>query len=452
MTEAPEIALTRMPDGTVKQVGPLTGTRVWTVPGRAGRPLAAPRDAPRRLAPGEERRLCAFCSDRYFETTPEKARLVGPDFTELRRVAAADLDDTTAEFRRFGNLFEIVSAEYWRENHGFRQPSSVVEWAQAYLADPVGRAHIEKLADIRAAASGTAVSLEEAALDLLGGSHDVIVARRHVVDGAEYDDQIVSSGSLRPDEHAAYVAFTVSALAEIHAAQPHAAYVAVFQNWLRPAGASFEHLHKQLVAIDEHGPQVDRELRMLASDHLLYQHRIIDLAAEHDLVVAATDGAVAVAGVGHRYPAFEVFSTAEENLPFEHSPAGIRAVSDLLHALHAATGAQVPTNEEWHYRPPHAPWAMPWRVVLKWRTSTPAGFEGVTKVYVNTIDPWELRRRAVESLTRLREQGLIAPGIRIGDECTPDDTRLRYASGHGGASISEGADAAPGGAREARDR
>ena len=103
-----------------------------------------------------------------------------------------------------------------------------------------------------------------------------------------------------------------------------------------------------------------------------------------------------------------------------HSPA-------LLHALHAATGVHVPTNEEWHYRPPGAPWPMPWRIVLKWRISNPAGFEGGTKIHVNTIDPWELRRRAVETLLRLRDEGVIAAGIRIGDECVPADARLRYA-------------------------
>ncbi|ALJ19736.1 DUF4921 family protein [Microbacterium sp. No. 7] len=417
----------RLPDGTVKQIGPLTDTRVWTVPGRANRPIEAPRADPRPLEPGAERRLCAFCPDRYLETTPEKVRLVGPRFEELRRVGAAELFDTTAEFRRFGNLFEIVSAEYWRENHGFRQPAAIVEWAQQYLSSPEGLAHIEALAAIRARASGESPSIEEAALDLLGGSHDVIVARRHVRDDATTDDQLVSSGDLTPNEHAAYIAFTVRSLAEIQAAQPHAAYVSVFQNWLRPAGASFEHLHKQLVAIDEPGPQVDREQRLLAHDRLLYQHEILDLAVEQGLVVAATDGAVAVAGIGHRFPSFEVFSTADENLPHEHSDAGIRAVSDLVHALHAATGTHVPTNEEWHYRPPGGPWPMPWRIVLKWRISTPAGFEGVTKVFVNTIDPWELQRRAVEALTRLRAEGRIAHGIRIGSECMPRDARLRYA-------------------------
>ncbi|MBD7956514.1 DUF4921 family protein [Microbacterium sp. Sa4CUA7] len=416
-----------MPDGTIKQVGPLTGTRVWTVPGRAGRPLFVPRDDVAVLSPGDERRLCAFCQDRYLETTPEKVRLIGPDFTEVRRVPARELSDTVAEFRRFGNLFEIVSAEYWRENHGFRQPTRVVQWAQEYLADPVGRRHLQHLAAIRAAATGDTPSLEEAALDLVGGSHDVVVARRHVVDGAATDDQLASSGMLTPDEHAAYIAFTVQSLDEIARAQPNAAYVAVFQNWLRAAGASFDHLHKQLVAIDEPGPQLDHELRMLSADHALYQRAIADMAVREGLVVAATDGAVVFAGVGHRYPAFEVYSTSTANLPHEHTAQEVRAMSDLVHALHAATGPQVPTNEEWHYRPPGAPWPMPWRVVLKWRISTPAGFEGGTKIYVNTIDPWQLRERAVTQLRALRDEGRIAAGIRIGDECTPGDARLRYA-------------------------
>ncbi|MFH8249600.1 DUF4921 family protein [Microbacterium sp. B2969] len=419
--------LTRLPDGTVKQVGPLTGTRVWTVPGRANRPIELPHEDPRVLGKGEATRLCAFCQDRYLDTTPEKARLVGDDYSELRRVPASRLFDTVAEFRRFGNLFEIVSAEYWREDHGFRQPASIVAWANEYLDDPAGREHIERLAAVRAAASGVPQSVEEAALDLVGGSHDVVVARRHVVDGAKTAAELVSSGKLTPREHAEYFAFTVRALDEIAKSQPHAAYVAVFQNWLLPAGASFEHLHKQLVAIDEHGPQVDHELRLLSSDHRLYQHAIADLAVDKGLVVAANDHAVAFAGVGHRYPAFEVYSRSTANLPQEHSPAELRGMSDLVHALHAATGVHVPTNEEWHYRPPGAPWPMPWRIVLKWRISNPAGFEGGTKIYVNTIDPWQLRDRAIAELTRLRLEGGIAGGLRIGDECRPEDALLRYA-------------------------
>jgi galactose-1-phosphate uridylyltransferase len=182
----------------------------------------------------------------------------------------------------------------------------------------------------------------------------------------------------------------------------------------------------RLYVVDDHALFREGLLRLLSSDHALYQHAIADLAVEQRLGVAANEHAVAFAGVGHRYPAFEVYSRSSANLPQDHSPAELRGVSDLVHALHAATGVHVPTNEEWHYRPSHAPWPMPWRIVLKWRISNPAGFEGGTKIYVNTIDPWELRRRAVAELHHLREQGRIADTIRIGDGCRADDARLRY--------------------------
>ena len=428
MTASP--SLTRLPDGTVKQRGPLTGTEVWTVPGRAHRPLAAPREQRRRLEAGEGRRLCAFCQDRYLETTPEKARLVrGADggLHKLEHLRADDLFDTVAEFRRFGNLFEIVSAEYWRENYGFRQPAEVVRRADEYLSTPLGREHAARLVEIRDAASGIPTDLEAGALDLVGGSHDVVVARRHVRDDAEWDDELVSAGTLTADEHGEYLAFTVDALTAIAAAQPHAKYVAVFQNWLRPAGASFEHLHKQLVAIDEFGPQVSREIGMLTGDRQLYQREIADMSVREGLFVAANDHAVAFTGVGHRYPAFEVYSRSSAHLPQAHSPEEVRGVSDVLHALHAATGIHVPTNEEWHYRPAGVMAPMPWRIVLKWRVSNPAGFEGGTKIHVNTIDPWTLRDRAVESLHELREAGRVSAGLRIGDERTSRDARLRYA-------------------------
>ena len=71
---------------------------------------------------------------------------------------------------------------------------------------------------------------------------------------------------------------------------------------------------------------------------------------------------------------------------------------------------------------------MPWRVVLKWRVSTPAGFEGGTKINVNTIDPFTLRDRVVTELHRLRSIGVIAPML-IGDECSHRLGALRYAQG-----------------------
>ena len=69
---------------------------------------------------------------------------------------------------------------------------------------------------------------------------------------------------------------------------------------------------------------------------------------------------------------------------------------------------------------------MPWRVVLKWRISNPAGFEGGTKVYVNTIDPWQLRDKVVPRLLELRAEGRIASTINIATECSCAVNSLKY--------------------------
>ena len=70
---------------------------------------------------------------------------------------------------------------------------------------------------------------------------------------------LAGSGQLSAEEHYRFIAFTVDALRDLVQQHTYARYVAVFQNWLSPAGASKEHLHKQLVAIDDYGPVVEAE-------------------------------------------------------------------------------------------------------------------------------------------------------------------------------------------------
>ncbi|OIQ82298.1 hypothetical protein GALL_359180 [mine drainage metagenome] len=432
--------LVRLPDGTIKQVSPMTGTVVWTIPGRAHRPLAVLSHDRRPADPSEKDLLCGFCAGRHLETPPEKSRLVAaPDgsWSVLDDVPLSRLTETVAEFRRIPNLFEILSVDYWRANHGYVVPDEILARADAYMAEPRGRAHVLEILRRRAIASGTtdvewaqvpeSTKLIEG-VDLFAGSHDVIVARRHLVDGATYDDELAGSGTLTPQEHHAFLAFTITAMRQLYASRAHVRYVAVFQNWLAPAGASFDHLHKQLVALDEHGPQTDRELARLRDEPDIFTTAILDHAVAHRLVVAENDHAIAIAGVGHRYPSLEVYSRSEHHLPWNHTDDEVHAVSDLLHAVHAATGVHVPTNEEWYHRPPDASEPMPWHIVLKWRTSTLAGFEGGTKININTVDPATLRYRVVKELSRLREAGAIAD-MRIGDECSHLTGTLRYAQG-----------------------
>ncbi|GAA2104866.1 DUF4921 family protein [Microlunatus panaciterrae] len=432
--------LTRLADGTVKQRNPFTGTEVWTVPGRADRPLgqesvpAAPLD--RSLAG----RYCAFCERRYLDTPPEKARLVrsiggtGERWQQLDGLLAEELDETVAEFRRIPNLFEILPLDYWRANYGYQPADALRAQQHRYVSTPAGRRHVLSIVRRRLAAAGLAEAewphlsednLLQRAEAFFASGHEVIVARRHFVDDAGWDDQLAYSGSLTAEEHFRYVGFTAQAMRALYEANPYVRYVAVFQNWLRQAGASFDHLHKQLAGIDEYGGQTLQELEQLRSRPDLFNAAAVNEAIAQDLLLAENDHAVAFAGFGHRYPTLEVYSKSAACLPWLHSEDELRAMSELLHACHAATGATVPTNEEWHHQPPRVVEPMPWRVMVKWRVSTIAGFEGGTKIYLNTIDPWSLRDRVLPRFFELREQGMLARS-RIGPECTAHPDSLRY--------------------------
>ena len=429
--------LMRMADGTIKQVNPFTGTEVWTVPGRGNRPLGVSTLNPMPLEPAQADAYCSFCARHYLETPPEKARLVKTDsggFTTLRHLHADALFNTVAEFRRIPNLFEIVSFDYWQKNFGYRIPDAIEAHKCDYLASEAGRHHILQVVEQRLKASG----LNEAARNRLsqdeklqmanaffGGGHEVIVARRHFVDGATYNHQLGSSGTLTPEEHYQYLRFTIEAMRDLYINNRYVRYVAAFQNWLKPAGASFDHLHKQLVAIDERGVQNEVELQRVRANPNIYNEAAVNFAAYRNLVVAENDHAIAYAGFGHRYPTLEIFSKSERSEPWNHSPEELRAMSDLVHGCHAAAGAEIPCNEEWYYKPPDVDVPMPWRILIKWRVSTPAGFEGGTKIYVNTIDPETLRDRVVPRLFQLKNEGRIAP-MKIAFECACVPNCLRY--------------------------
>ena len=347
--------LMRMADGTIKQINPFSGTEVWTVPGRGNRPLGAMPADPRPLDLSQHGRYCAFCESRYLETPPEKSRVVRrPDgWHFLRRVQAAHLFDEVAEFRRIPNLFEILSFDYWHANYGYEMPPRAEAAREAYLATEAGRTHVLRVVRQRWGAAGKTEEAwralsedEQLALGsgFFGGGHDVIVGRRHYVDGATHEDQVCSSGTLTPEEHYQYTLFTVDALRDLYSTNRYARYVAVFQNWMKPAGASFDHLHKQLVAIDDRGVQAELELQRLRTNPNMYNELAVDYAGYHNLVVAENEYAIAFAGFGHRYPSLEVYSKSRNCRPWEHSSAELRGVSDLAHACHAATGPSVPTR------------------------------------------------------------------------------------------------------------
>ncbi|MHA2789301.1 DUF4921 family protein [Corynebacterium sp. S7] len=428
-------ALSTMADGTIKQINPFSGTEVWTVPGRGNRPLTTAKKDPHPLKPEDFTHSCNFCEGTPLKTPPEKSRMIkGRDgeWHILYGLLPNEMEQTAAEFRRVPNLFEIVSYDYWSKNYGYIMPSNSEFQMARYIGDPIGREHVLNIMRTKLTASGQDASSksEEELIELskgyFAGGHDVIISRRHYVDGATDSTQLASSGMLTPDEHNGFITFTVDALRDLYSRQPYAPYVAVFQNWLAPAGASFDHLHKQLVAIDERGVQMEMEISRLRTNPNMYNEWAVNYGIYRNLVIAENDHAILIAGIGHRYPTMSLYSKSPTPEPWLQTPEEVRAMSDLLHACHAATGPDVACNEEWHHKPADLDVPMPWRINVKWRVSTVAGFEGGTKIYVNTLSPFNIRDRVVSAMYKLRDEGKIEKTIRIATECSSETNSLKY--------------------------
>jgi len=430
----------KMPDGTIKQINPFTGTAVWSVPGRGNKPIsnAIPTSA-QKIVTAEPENYCNFCPAHYLNTPPEKARMVkeNGEYIILKGVKAEHLGDTTAEFRRIPNLFEIITYDYWVKNYNYEMMEENLRHKIDYLSSDEGIRHVIDVVDLKLKVSGISdEEIRELPLEekltisnaFFGGGHELIVANRHYKPDAEYDVEFCSSGELTSEEHFRYFTFTIEALKDIVKGNRYVRYVSIFQNWLSNAGASFDHLHKQLVAIDEWGVAIERELGHYRTNKNYYNEMGANFAGYHNLVLAENDYAIAYVEIGRRYPTIAIYSKSEHAMPQDHTSEEIRGVSDLVHACHAAMGSGIPCNEEWYYSPIDATENIPWHILVRWRTSNPAGFEGGTRIYVNPISPEKLRDKMVPRLFELKNQGKIED-FPIAFECPCAPNSLRYMAG-----------------------
>jgi galactose-1-phosphate uridylyltransferase len=426
-----------MPDGTVKQINPFTGNEVWAVPGRAIRPIqnSASNGEAHEAGVVDPKAVCSFCEGRYFEVPPEKFRWIRHEdqWMELEGLPAEHYFDTVAEFRSVPNLFEIVSLDYWRKNYGYTPPQADLERMHDYVASAQGLKHLREIVAYKMLFTTAARDSEPSDEHVLrmsepffGGCHELIIARQHFQPGTEATTPVlVSSGLLGIEEHFFYFRATVDAMQRILDRNRYVRYVSIFQNWLHPAGASFDHLHKQLVGLDEWGASITRQVRMLKEDPNVFNEYGANFAAMYNLVFAENDHAIAFVGIGHRFPTIEVFSKSMHARPNEHSNDELHGVSDLVHACHAAMGPEISCNEEWYYSPIDSVAKMPWHVLIKWRVTVQAGFEGGTSIFINPMTPVELRDRMVPRLYALRDSGAIAY-IRIAEECRITPNPLKY--------------------------
>jgi len=427
-----------MPDGTIKQINPFTGTEVWSVPGRSSKPLD--NEIPHSAKPLDNREVenyCSFCQSRYYDTPPEKSRIVLSEnnYLLLEKLNASEYNKTVAEFRRTPNLFEIVTLNYWRQNYNFKMTKNQLDWREKYLSDQDGIKHVLNVVDYKLARQGkNADEIKYMSVDekltlsdaFFGGSHDLIIAKRHFKPSAKYDSQLSNSGELTTDEHFQYFRYTINSLSDVYTNNRYVRYVSVFQNWLKPAGASFDHLHKQLVGLDSWSLNIENQIQMARNNPNVFNEFGPNFAIHHNLVFAENDYAIAYCAIGHRYPTIAIYSKSHHSRPQEHTNEEIRGVSDLVHACHTAMGSMISCNEEWNYTPIDAVYNIPWRVLIKWRINIPAGFEGNTGIYINPISPHQLRDKLVPKLYEMRSNGELAYGIQIAEECPCQLNCLSY--------------------------
>ncbi len=441
MYSAPKYDLIhQMLDGTIKMTNPLTGRTAWWVPGRSGRPLTnVELVTMEHTEIREPEDYCAFCPLKLIDTPPEIERRVrdGDGYRNVVHLFPDKIIDSNFSFRRMTNLYEIVTLDYWRRNYDYRGLDSQREWANEYKLNPEGREHV--LALIRTRHEALRNSGEELpemsepemlaeADSFFFGCHQLIVGARHYQPGvtAGQASTLLGSGALTPEEHDEYFRFTSDAIRDIYETNRYVRYVVTFQNWLRPAGASFDHLHKQLVGLDDWGTSLNREVRVSRTDPNVYNSMVVNYASYNNLVIAENEHAVLFADFGYRNPTLSVYSKSRNLRPFEHTWEELRAVSDLVHAAHAAQGPEISCNEEWYYQPRDCLEKIPFHVLIKWRISNPAGFEGGTRIFVNPLRPYDVRDELVPRLFSLRAEGRIADNLQIAEECPVEPNSLLY--------------------------
>ncbi len=426
----------QMPDGTLKQINPYNGTEVWCVEERKRGPaINPPPENPQLLTVKTPEDYCHFCERKYLYCTPEKARVIKDKngiWQKIYHILPEELDNIYADFRRMGNLYEIVTFDYWARNYGYRMKREMLDWKENYLSSSKGYEHVMNMLAIKMKRIGLdlkKMSREkrlERSNSFFGGCHELIIGRKHYKDGAHYTHELCSSGELTAEEHYQYFKFTVECISDLYEQNPFIRYVSVFQNWLRPAGASFDHLHKQLVGLDEWGVQFEHEIAELSKDPNLYNEYSVNFAVYNSLLIAENDYAIALSEIGHRFPTVSIYSKSDKSRPNEHSQEEIRGMSDIVHAIHTVITSQTTCNEEWYYSPIDSIFKSPWHISIKLRVNTPAGFEGNTKIYINPISPHKLTEEIIGALQNMKLKGKIGRWILIGEEVKRKPNALNY--------------------------
>ena len=422
------ILFKRLPDGSTRCLNPLVGEEVWTVPGRGARPITnRPRHEVRPLKNGNrDESTCDFCPANIVHTPAEKSRLL-EDGSLLENPSPERSRQADALFRRVPNLYEIVSWDFWQKVHGLQLTQGQASRRDAWLQDPVGQAHLRQVMGEKLKHLGQRLDTQSMPVEQLsklveaffGGSHDLIVAGHHYRQNASSTEEVMSSGDLSPRDHLRFLDYAFQSADAIEQENPKVAWTSVFQNWRSPAGASFDHLHKQILGMDSLPPGVIRRQQVEKENPDFFNKEIVALAKKENLALAENEHALAMVEPGHPYPCLMFYSKSKARRWLDLSADEKRDLSELLRAAHAGMGGSLPVNEEWLGADREGP-ALPLQLALKWRINTPAGLEGGARVTLNPLDPHETRERALEGMKKHLENA------RFGDNCHCEAGSLRY--------------------------
>ena len=425
----------KLHDGTIIYRHPFAGTEAWYLPERKFRPSHTHFHSSSEPLPAKEKQdYCAFCPAHYKQATPEKSRI------ELRDGEWHLVDEPTpghifsksAECRRIGNLYEIISTNYWKKNYAYELSAHNRRRQQAYLADPMGRDHV--IALLQQKAKNTRLDLpkhlgENELRDMsepfFGGSHELVIPKRHYVDGADTTGQLCSTGELTPEEHYFYIKLSCHAINSIYENNPFVTFVSVYTNWRRDAGASFEHLHRQVIGVDRLGQHLQNGLEWVRREPTIYQNYVNYVAQNLGFFLCENDHAVAFVDVGHTFSTVAIYAKSRQTFPCRFAHAELKGMSDIIHAVHAAFGPHEAVNEEWYYPPKNAIAPLPWHVLIKWRNHRHAGIESITEIYPDEYGPDGLKNILSERLASLRAAGKIGD-ICFGNDCSHKKISLNY--------------------------
>jgi UDPglucose--hexose-1-phosphate uridylyltransferase len=211
------------------------------------------------------------------------------------------------------------------------------------------------------------------------GAHEVIVSGpEHAVSLSQLSDEGVADA--------------VAAWRERMRAHPDSAYLHLIVNEGPLAGASLEHAHAQLYALDFVPPEVARERERTVAYHerTMGGHLLEDVATEEirrrERLVAVDDEALLVAPWASRSP-FHLRVIPRAPAPrFEQSEGGAAMIATALRALGEALGG-VPQLNLWVRSAPRGTEEFCWHVEILPRLTIRAGFELGTGVDINTYPP-----------------------------------------------------------------